>query len=105
MADRVLLAQCLCPQRHCILAAAEETDDAQTLAAQLRDAVTDFLKEPGINPWCGLCGAKADTWRVEVRRSIYKTMAEAEPELRKHEAMQQESAALLKRLGMAFDKE
>ena len=33
-----------------------------------------------------LCLARADSWTYEVRRSVWRTLAEAVPELRKVEA-------------------
>ncbi len=88
----VWIAQCLCPQRHCICAIAGEAadvSDAQTaLLERLRSEVADLIAGQMLNPWCGLCHAPASEWQYEVRRSRFATMEEAEPALRQLEAEQ-----------------
>lgn len=95
---RVWLAQCLCPSRHAILAASKEARtraQAQTEIQQPLKAQIDSLLAAGsLNPWCGLCGAKAETWHYEVGRTRFRTMAEAEPELRKAENLNAVTAGL-----------
>lgn len=87
----VWICQCLCPARHCILAVTGEFDTeraAVALRVELRRAVVGLLASGAMNPWCGLCDAKRATWRYEVRRTIFATMAAAEPGLREIEAAQ-----------------
>jgi hypothetical protein len=77
---RVWIAQCLCPEMHCIMAAADEADsdaDAETIRAELRGQVTDLLKLRALNSWCGICGAKSATWKYELDRTRFRTMADA----------------------------
>jgi hypothetical protein len=86
---RVWIAQCLCPQRHCILAASGEADSEplaeEAVAAPLRKAVGELLQSAAVNPWCGLCRAPAESWIYELRRTRFQTMAEAAPELKRLE--------------------
>ena len=82
----IWVCQCLCPDRHCILAAAGEAGteaEAQTLVrTPLRRQVMEFLRDQAINPACAICGANRATWRYELRRTKYTTMEQAEPALR-----------------------
>jgi hypothetical protein len=85
---RVWIAQCLCPSRHAILAAADEADseaEAQSIRAALLRQTNELISCEAINPWCAICGAKLETWRYEVGRTAFKTMAEAMPTLRQEE--------------------
>lgn len=88
----VWLAQCLCPSRHCIAATAAEADSLGAATPDvldpLRVAVAKLLRSGAINPWCGLCRAEAATWRYEIGRTRFRTMAEAAPELKAMEAEQ-----------------
>jgi hypothetical protein len=90
---RVWIAQCLCPQRHAILAAANEADDrseAEELVTQLRTQVTRMIGSGTLNPWCGLCGTPRERWLYEVERTRFATMREAMPALRFSEREQAE---------------
>jgi hypothetical protein len=91
--QRVWIAQCLCPQRHCILAGSGIASDAAEAARLVEVPLRRDLERMtgpggGVNPWCGLCHAKADTWRYELGRTAYRTMAEAVPALLRAEAEQ-----------------
>lgn len=86
---RVYIAQCLCPDRHCILAAAHEAESpaaAEQLTETLRTAITELLTMGTLNPWCGLCGAKAESWHYELGSTAFATMDEAMPTLRQMQA-------------------
>jgi hypothetical protein len=82
---RVWIAQCLCPRRHAIIAAAGEAEDeataAELVAKPLREQLDELLAEGIFNPWCGICRAPSETWRHELRRSRFASMEEAAPEL------------------------
>jgi hypothetical protein len=96
---RVWIAQCLCPQRHAILAAAKETVDrseAEDLIAQLRTQVTRMIGSGTLNPWCGLCGSPVESWRYEVNRTRFRLIEEAEPSLRQ---VEREQAAVREAFG------
>lgn len=85
----VWICQCLCPDRHAMTAItgeAESEADAQRIRTELRRKVIDFLKSGAMNPWCAMCGANRATWRYELRRTVWATMAEAEPHMRQAEA-------------------
>ena len=94
----VWLAQCLCPQRHAILAASGMAEDRAAADAcvtkPLRTHVMRMIGSGTINPWCGLCKAPAETWRYELERMAFASMAEAEPVLRESEREQ----AIVRRL-------
>ena len=47
-----------------------------------------------LHPWCGWCGSGSDTWICELRRTPYRTIEEARPELEQLEAEQMLSRAL-----------
>jgi hypothetical protein len=88
---RVWIAQCLCPARHAIMATAGEADSEQAASAiekALREAVAVMLESGEVNPWCGLCRAGVETWRYEVGRTRFATMAEATPALAQSAAEQ-----------------
>lgn len=94
----VWIAQCLCPDRHCILANAgtggNGANGGAVIEAALGLAIATMLRKGELNPWCGLCHAKAETWRLETRRTRFATMAEAMPELRRLEAEQVATSAI-----------
>jgi hypothetical protein len=90
--SKVWLAQCLCPQRHAILAAAGEADSQEAadegLIAPLRVQVTRMIGSGTINPWCGLCKAPRTTWKYELGCTRFRSMDEAMPELKRLQAEQ-----------------
>lgn len=96
---RVWIAQCLCPQRHCIVALSHECEtraQAERLADLLRAAIAETCGEgKDFNPWCSICGAKQETWHIEIGRTPYRSMAEAMPHLRRTEQENLATNALL----------
>jgi hypothetical protein len=72
------------------MAAAGEADSepeaARTLRAPLRKTLEEMLRSKAVNPECAICGANRATWRFEVRRTMFATMAEAGPEMAELEA-------------------
>lgn len=100
--ERVWIVQCLCPQRHCIVAVAAEAPSeaaALPLIATLRDRVAALIADKIIDPWCGLCQAPRERWQFELGRTGFATLAEAAPALAKTQADQRASAALLRAMG------
>jgi hypothetical protein len=94
---RVWIAQCLCPQRHCILAGADEAEDAvaaQAIVERLRETIATAQEAGVINPWCGLCNAATESWRYECSRTRFRSLAEAMPVLKESEGQQRLTAAL-----------
>lgn len=81
----VWLAQCVCPNGHCIRAYANEagsvTEAKHDVVDVLHQNIIDFLRGHNIEPTCGACDARASTWRFCVSRTRFATMAEAEPHL------------------------
>lgn len=58
--QRFKLAQCLCPQRHCILACMGTGED-EALREQLQAALdSNYSSSPiaPMKPWCGLCAQR-----------------------------------------------
>lgn len=99
----IRIVQCLCPQRHAILAIAYEpgitaaqedfggTDDItlteENAADYLRSMVEGLVKRQSLNPWCGVCHSRQFTY--EDRPTRFATMREAIPELQRLEDAQQ----------------
>jgi hypothetical protein len=100
-----ILVQLLCPDRHCIVAAYSDDKPADELVAQLKAMVTTALGFHVLNPWCGLCGAAADTWSYEAKETPWLSMAEAQPILEAGEAGQIMYARTQRAAGLAYDKE
>lgn len=86
---KVWIAQCLCPQRHAILAAARECEgagEAAILRDELRDQVGEFVTDGILNPRCGLCHAPQTDWSFDLQETAWVSLAEATPALRDLEA-------------------
>jgi hypothetical protein len=64
------------------------------LIEPLREALRDAISAGVLNPWCGLCKARSETFRYETARTPYGTLEEAEPYLRRAERDQLAAAAL-----------
>lgn len=81
----VWITQCLCPRRHCIMAAAfEEKDRAPNEGnSVLRQELEKLFAQGELNPWCGICYSKDLTY--ETRRTRFATMEEAMPVLHETE--------------------
>lgn len=94
---RVWICQCLCPQRHAILANSGEADDvtgAAGLTVLLRLRLKEMIDAGAINPWCGLCHAKIETWTFDLGQTRFATMAEAKPQLEENERQQRLTALI-----------
>lgn len=93
MTTRVWICQCLCPGRHAMMAsaneAASEAEAQQKVRAVLRRSVARLLLAGAMADECAICGAKRATWRYELARTDFATMAEAKPHL---EQLQMENA-------------
>lgn len=85
----VWIVQCLCPRRHAILAGANMAEDKaeaqDVLLTPFRDQVASLLLDRTIDPWCLLCKAPTETWFYEIKRTRFRSMEEAMPELRQME--------------------
>jgi hypothetical protein len=91
----VRIVQCLCPQRHCIMAYAYEPGetilgglvvDQANAVGVMRNFVDISIRHGLMNPWCGLCHSRE--WIYEDAASIFRTMEEARPALKIEEEAQ-----------------
>jgi hypothetical protein len=98
----VIIAQALCPSRHCILACAQEGEPAE-LEFMLRTMIEMLVARNDLNAHCGLCGAPKRTWTYEVGITKYATQEEALPEIQRLEAEQLELRRQMFTSGRAFD--
>lgn len=89
------IIQCLCPERHAILAVAY--DDAATTGAEalqmFQSMVLVAVDGGGLNPWCGICQSRE--WFYEDGVTRFRTLAEAKPFLEQCAADQLASRALI----------
>lgn len=89
------IIQCLCPQRHNILAVAY--DDAKTKGDdalhQLQGVIKKALDAGVLNPWCGICQSR--DWSYEDGITRFTTMEEAMPHLKQCQEDQLASRAVI----------
>jgi hypothetical protein len=97
--QRVWIAQCLCPQRHCILASGAEAPNESAAKKQallpLQEAIEAMLQSGEINPWCGICYAPTEKWHYEVGCTAFATLTEAMPTIRQTQAANVATGALI----------
>ena len=84
----IYIIQCLCPNRHAIVAIAyDPADISHDVALRgFRAQVEQLIEKQVMNPWCGICQSR--DWTYEQRRSKYRTMEEAKPEIARLELEQ-----------------
>lgn len=108
----IYLIQMLCPKRHAILAAMldadadKATDYAQGFKNLVLAAASGEEIIPGapkINPWCGICGARSDTWTVESAKTPYTSMEQAKGEGEKVQRANLETRAYMDASGQSYD--
>lgn len=82
------LTQLLCPQRHCVVAAAWDENEscAQEAEDALRKQFRDAVQIGKLNPYCGLC--RSETLHCEVSATGWQTLEEAIPHLQRAEQEQ-----------------
>lgn len=68
--------------------AADEHAAERDIGRPLQAALVEALNAGAINPWCGLCFALAEGWRIEIARTRFRSMADAAPEMARLEALQ-----------------
>jgi hypothetical protein len=93
----VSIVQCLCPKRHCMLAAAYVPTAERTPAHMkhfLRKKVTEMIALKVANPYCGICGARPETFSYEAGVTRFESMEQALPELRRLEKEQARARAI-----------
>lgn len=86
----VLLLQCLCPARHCIIALAGEAPPAtvESMTESAKAGIESAIAAKSLDPWCALCGAPREQWSFEVAELADRTLAQVMPALRASEAEQ-----------------
>ena len=89
----VIIVQCLCPMRHCILALAFVNCTPEQGIEMLKIKVAGLIGSDTIAPWCGLCDAKEPTWFYEPGVTAFKTIDEARLVLEAVESLQMASRA------------
>lgn len=92
---RVDLVQCLCPARHCIMAAAFQCPPGTPEEALelCRSSIERNIATKQIEPRCGLCQAPRESWSFEIATLPGRTLDDVMPALRASEAAQMETAA------------
>lgn len=86
----IWITQWLCPRRHCSIALL--WDPAERTEESIRAQGEAFYKTGAINRYCGICAGDLEP---ESRRTIWRTMEEAEREGRKAEAANLASRAAI----------
>ena len=67
---------------------AESREDARDLITLLGAQIDHAIEAKVMNPKCGICAAPAEDWTMELGRTRYATLEEAQPELQRQEAGQ-----------------
>lgn len=113
---RVRIVQLLCgPKRHAIIGlpyfpgiAAQGADDNDMLLTEatatgyVKGVIDGWLasRPPTLNPWCGICGARAETsWFYEDKATGFRTMEEAMPYLAQNALEQMKARMFLGDIG------
>jgi hypothetical protein len=87
---RVWIVQCMCPQRHCIMAVSSvcaTVAELKILIQSLQTTIAQMIDRKALNPFCGICGCPSSKWRYESGRTRFKSKEEAEPALRRAEEL------------------
>lgn len=112
---RFRMAQCLCDQRHAILGFAIDDLDATNdeIIEMIQVAIAALICGEGkivgapvekINPYCGLCGGKSETWTYEVALSReFSSWEEAQKVLVAVEKQQKRTHEWMDALGFSYD--
>lgn len=79
----ILITQCLCPERHCILAVAfdDEVTPTSTAEKQLREMIDELVASGTLKKECAICRRERPL-HLETGATKFKSLAEAEPILR-----------------------
>lgn len=97
----VLIVQCLCPSRHCLMGLAIQDAEPAEAEAALREMFLGAVAGRVLNAWCGICGSTELTF--EARRSRFQTLLEAQVDLAESELRQAETRAALDAQGRTYD--
>lgn len=91
----IRLAQYLCHNRHCLIAAAFDDSKAKLSEAEVKKLLELRLKELGADPWCGICASMS--FHVEIDNTKFKSMEQVMPILKRAELMNLLTRELAKR--------
>lgn len=89
--SKVYLVQLLCPERHCVLAAAFE--EGENTPDKVIAEMKEQMKQNNINPWCGLCGSPKLTF--ETAPTKYDSLQAAAPVLFEEQLKQMFTRAVM----------
>lgn len=96
----ILITQCLCPSRHCVVGLAVEDRSPEEAEATLRELFDAAVKAKQLNRRCGLCGST--DLHFETGKCRFATMEEARPELARLQHEQEETRRYLMAAGQAM---
>ncbi len=93
---KVWLAQLKCPNNHCVMALAGEIEDADTdrLVIKLHSGFDELVERRGIHRECRIC--KSTTLHVEVNKTRFNSLDEAQPALIESQRQQMATAEFLR---------
>jgi hypothetical protein len=97
----IMLVQLLCPERHCLVAAAY--DDRSSSFLETCRQLEKLFQAHGLNRWCGICGSH-ELHHVE-SRTRYATMEEAAPRLAEEQLKQMLTRKVLDQAGQTYDQQ
>jgi hypothetical protein len=94
----IYIIQCLCPQRHAIMAVSYDPEELphDVAMATFQSSIEEWVRKEVIDPWCGICHSRE--WHYEPAKTKYKTMEEAAVELSKIETANRASRRIVDQL-------
>lgn len=91
----IMLMQCLCEHRHCIMAALYDDADPELPESEVRAGLQAIVAKIA-NPWCRICRSKL--FRYENGKTPFSTVAEGMPIVQRLEALNIASGDLLEQI-------
>ena len=94
---KVYICQLLCPERHCVLAAAkqyEHATEATALLTAVEQQFQEMVADKTLNPKCDLCGSTQLSYELKPTR--FSSMEEAVPVLLELQEAQRQTREYLK---------
>lgn len=96
----VYLLQLLCPQRHAMCAVVY--DSAKDNVDEVKATIRLHLEHNHANDWCGICGSTLRTWDNRPLPQ-FATCEEVLPLIRRLEAQNIATRAMLDAMGLSYD--
>lgn len=78
------------------LAGEDPPGTAAEVTETLRTGIEQTIAAGRLNPWCELCKAPRDAWSFEIATLENRTLADVWPALKREEAAQLETQAVMK---------